>query len=1038
MFVAPWRCVVIALLWTASSALAADDKPADAPVDAAAKKLLAGTGFYQAGRYAFAIQEFEEYLKLYPNNADATTARFRLGMSYYNTSKWPDAVTHLTKVAETKYESRDLALAALGLSHQRQQEHEKALMAFDDLLKNHPNSKQVEPITLNRVNVLYQLGKRNEAVDAAKVFVEKYPKSTNYTLGLYTLGFLQNKSGKLADAEKTFAKLLTDAPQSPYAIDAMLLLGETQEAQNKLDDAAGTFKSMIDRAPASRQAEAHYRHAIVLHNLGKFDAAIKSLETVRKDFEKSPFAARAHLQLGKTQYQAGRYADARKTLEAVAKNDKDSAAEANFWLAQCDIADRKYDPALKTLDALAALDPKPANIEEIDFFRAVCEMQLELYDTASKAFDAFRAKYGKSKYAVEATFHHAFCLHKLEKFDASSKLCEQIVAAKAAPYDYRAEKLWAENLFMSRQYEPATQKFARLAGIATSDDDKLQIEVRLAQAAHYTGDYKKAADLLGALSARDAVAKQPEYRRVVFLHGDALLQTGANKQAADAITRYLKLVPGDEEARYKLGLAQRRAGDDDAAIASYSMVMTGPANSTWVQHASLAYGQITYNRKQPDKAAPALRKVVDAKAPADVAAPAAYLLARIAYEAKKHDEAAAAFTDVAKRYPGHELAIDSAFLRGLALNDAGKTEEALAALEAFVKANPKAKQAPQARQAIASTLSKLGRNDEAARMLAALAADKEGRNDVLLYDLAWSQRSLKNNDGAVQSYQQLISEFPQSRLITHARVELADLLYAKEQYKDAAGLLEQALANKSTDAKTIAAARYRLGWSYAKVDEHAKAADAFTSFAAANPKDPLAPAALYQAGVALRATGKPAEAQQQFSALLKNHPEDELAPTALLRLAETQSEAGDFAKAIKTYQQFLDNHEKSEFAHLALFGIGWANEQQKQYDAARTWYAKTIERTNTETAARAQFQIGETYFIQKNYEQAAKELLKVEIVYAYPQWSAKALYEAGQAFEQLGQADEARGQYNRCVEKYAKESAAELAKRRLEAMKDAG
>ena len=43
-------------------------------------------------------------------------------------------------------------------------------------------------------------------------------------------------------------------------------------------------------------------------------------------------------------------------------------------------------------------------------------------------------------------------------------------------------------------------------------------------------------------------------------------------------------------------------------------------------------GQINYNRKHIDKAVPALKKVIDAKAPAEVAAPASYLLARIAFE----------------------------------------------------------------------------------------------------------------------------------------------------------------------------------------------------------------------------------------------------------------------------------------------------------------------------------------------------------------------------------------------------------------------
>ena len=38
----------------------------------------------------------------------------------------------------------------------------------------------------------------------------------------------------------------------------------------------------------------------------------------------------------------------------------------------------------------------------------------------------------------------------------------------------------------------------------------------------------------------------------------------------------------------------------------------------------------------------------------------------------------------------------------------------------------------------------------------------------------------------------------------------------------------------------------------------------------------------------------------------------------------------------------------------------------------------------TETAAMAQWMIGETYFHQKNYEAALREYLRLEILYAYP------------------------------------------------------
>ena len=86
------------------------------------------------------------------------------------------------------------------------------------------------------------------------------------------------------------------------------------------------------------------------------------------------------------------------------------------------------------------------------------------------------------------------------------------------------------------------------------------------------------------------------------------------------------------------------------------------------------------------------------------------------------------------------------------------------------------------------------------------------------------------------------------------------------------------------------------------------------------------------------------------------------------------------------------------------------------------------------TAARAQFQIGECLFAQRRFDDAVAEFLKVEVLYAYPQWSAAALYEAGRCFEAMGQSDEARRQFERVQQEYNDTKWAPMAASRLAAV----
>ena len=124
----------------------------------------------------------------------------------------------------------------------------------------------------------------------------------------------------------------------------------------------------------------------------------------------------------------------------------------------------------------------------------------------------------------------------------------------------------------------------------------------------------------------------------------------------------------------------------------------------------------------------------------------------------------------------------------------------------------------------------------------------------------------------------------------------------------------------------------------------------------------------------------------------------------------------------------------------AQFGIAWARENQGRYDEAIRAYQQVIQRHQGETAARAQFQIGECLYAQMQFEPAVRELLKVEILYAYAEWSAAALYEAGRCLERLGQTHKAREQYEQVAQKYAETSWGLKAKEKiteLEGQRDA-
>ena len=96
-----------------------------------------------------------------------------------------------------------------------------------------------------------------------------------------------------------------------------------------------------------------------------------------------------------------------------------------------------------------------------------------------------------------------------------------------------------------------------------------------------------------------------------------------------------------------------------------------------------------------------------------------------------------------------------------------------------------------------------------------------------------------------------------------------------------------------------------------------------------------------------------------------------------------------------------------------------------------SFYEKVTEETDTETAAKARFMIGECCFAQKKHKEASKHFLKAAFAYGHKEWSAMAWFEAARCFEVLKDVDQAKNCYQQMIEKFPEHSKIADAKKRL-------
>jgi TolA-binding protein len=287
----------------------------------------------------------------------------------------------------------------------------------------------------------------------------------------------------------------------------------------------------------------------------------------------------------------------------------------------------------------------------------------------------------------------------------------------------------------------------------------------------------------------------------------------------------------------------------------------------------------------------------------------------------------------------------------------------------------------------------------------------------------------------MKAYRDLARNTADGQLYCHGLLELAELEANHERYEEASRLLRQLLdadpPSPQPDPGVREQAAYRLGVCEYNLDHFDLAADLLDEFINTYPESAALASASLLCGEALFKTGAHQRAAGHLRRIADDQPDSDAFAPALLRLGECLAVLQHWARSEEVFGLHRRRFPESELWFQAQFGLAWARENQDRYDQAIETYREIVDGHDGPSAARAQFQIGECLFAQGRLEEAVRELLKVDILYAYPEWSAAALYEAGRCFEELNKLTEARAHFQQVREHHPESSWAHLASERL-------
>ncbi|MEY2724426.1 MAG: hypothetical protein RLZZ458_293, partial [Planctomycetota bacterium] len=276
--------------------------------------------------------------------------------------------------------------------------------------------------------------------------------------------------------------------------------------------------------------------------------------------------------------------------------------------------------------------------------------------------------------------------------------------------------------------------------------------------------------------------------------------------------------------------------------------------------------------------------------------------------------------------------------------------------------------------------------------------------DKLFEEWAAMHLSAERFEKADDLYRQLLEKFPNSPFAGQARLSLAESLLQAGDF-DAAIIEMQAIAD--TDQYGSAekeAALFHIIEVFAVRKQWPAMTGAADTFMSKWPESRLLPQVrLYLTDAQLQ-QGQSAEAakalqQTRLDIIDGKYAGEDWVDRVWVVLAEAALDAGDFAQVDQLEQELIKRSPESRFLFQMydVQGRRWKLQPPPDFDKSRDYFSKAIADPigkGTETAARCQLQIAETWILQNLLEDAAREYFKVFLNYRYDDLRAQALYQA--------------------------------------------
>jgi tetratricopeptide (TPR) repeat protein len=706
-----------------------------------------------------AAAQYQAVVDRYPEFAQASAARFGVGMALYRQQQWEKALTQFQRIADadrvgdlltasyfqadclfhTMPENADDALSAARMAGQLE-EAAKLLSAFVGSNEERPEMPdamlKLADCYQRNASILADQQEKTRALQSAREtydkLLAKYPKHPAYASAVMDRARCIAATGDANGAINELNRFRGDAQlvKSDIAPQALIRLSELKvkhggaiDAAVMLEKARKDYEPELARDPnrAALIPALRYHHGLALKEAGNAKEALAIFQAIIKDFKDRPEAAEASLASIQVRKDEA-LAKLKAARQAVTAAPVDKPVDATLLATQADAVKGVTEIAAAFAEHADRLAEKSAGSDlhvrtlrdAANSWRAIAETEIDAIKRAKSGESLKKMQERIAKQPQVAGKSNSVPrppqvrLSSIPLQPAEQKAREfynkALEAAPESPICAEMRLELAQMHVERGEADPAIQLLSAAIDQNPAPDVLQRLRVQLGNV--YL--MKKDADgaMRVATQALDDTAS-PLRPAAYLVKGKALM---AQKNWSDAVTVLTRYHAGAEkyvnaglitqEGLVRLGDAYAELGAWDQSLMAYQTLVSRFGQSRFVAEARFGMGRAYQKLKQFDRAVEAYTDVTR-RTSSEVAAKAQLQIGLCRAEQKRWQDAVNELLAVTGTYDYAECAAHASLEAGKALVEMKKPAEAKDVLNGVVRDHPGTEWAQQAEKTLA-------------------------------------------------------------------------------------------------------------------------------------------------------------------------------------------------------------------------------------------------------------------------------------------------------------------------------------------------